>query len=151
MTKTKHILFCVLIFGIFVTALVLGGRLLVEASWERTLEGPFYGEPFSGEPKAPVSSKLLIPGGGYVLSVYESKELKKPLLALHSHDGKVVWVRLLAATNEVKRLENVQLMSIKKTSTGYKVRMICDWDMGREGGLIYLHPDFSFNSFALSW
>lgn len=82
-----------------------------------------------------------------------------PVVLLRSPAGDIQWSRLLIP--ETKRqdggvdraaLREFRLQSWQERSTGFVVRVSCNWDWGgREGGLIALDTNYGFKSFSLSW
>lgn len=117
--KLRNISFCVPLFAIFFAGLVVAWNHLVSSGWEKSLRGPFFGVPFSGDLSSTESSRLPIQGTDFVLSVHhDSNRTNKPVLAMHSSNGELFWARLLVVTNEVETLSNVQLLSVKQTRAG---------------------------------
>ncbi len=123
----------------------------ISSAWERSLRGPFFGRVASPATNLSLSSSLLVPNRRSVLCVSQTNNLGGPVLTLRSLHGASFWSRVLSVSNEVRSLRDVELSSIRKTRTGYKVRFTCEWEMGKEAGIIYLGPDLSFRHFALSW
>ena len=50
------------------------------------------------------------------------------------------------------RITTMTLNEVKTVKDGFKVMLSCDWTGGgKERGIIYLNPDYTFRSFALGW
>lgn len=126
--------------------------------WEASLMGPYDGVPFTETTSSRPVSTLFVHGYGQ-LEVHEISDQTVPLLLLRAPDGGVRWQRLLQPERRYKDgsastafLRELRLHRIQRDPVGYRVQLSCDWEWGgREGGLIYLNPDFSFRGFALSW
>ena len=124
--------------------------------WERTLAGPFVGEPCKAEPVThAVSSLRLTPE--LSLKVCFEKSLENPVLCLDQVNGTSVWRYVLTPRFEGQerargQIKELILTEVERVEDGYKVFFKCDWTGGgKERGIIYLKPDFGFRSFALGW
>jgi hypothetical protein len=149
MSIKKIIAACALTFLIIV-GVILTIDHVSSLAWEKTLRGPFTGTEFFGVINNKERSRLQIESSVF-LCVYENEAVVGPVLALRTVDGNTVWARSLFVSNAVERLQNVDLVSASRSDSGYKVRITCNWEMGKEAGLIYLKDDLSFISYALSW
>jgi len=130
----------------------LGVKVFIPYLWERALLGPFTGVEVSAEHRPLLAtSTLMIPQHGKRLLLYDDAERPGPVLALETVEGQACWARVLVVPNSKQRIQDVRLLSISRSRSGYKVRMACDWEMGREAGVVYLGPDLSFRHFSLSW
>ena len=125
--------------------------------WEGTLKGPFTGTAFTGTlPSRPTSSLSL--SGDARLEFYEVPEASVPVLVLR-HGSTVQWSRLLLpqrqepnGTTSTAAIRDARFERRVFTMSGTRVRFTCDWDWGgREGGLVYLANDQSFDHFGISW
>ncbi len=118
--------------------------------------GPYTGQPFPGAIVSQPVSTLSI-GNGAHLEIHEMPEHIVPVIILRVADGSVAWARLLVPESTERHgeaaafIRNLRFTKLKRSSSGYRVFIICDWAAGREGGIIYLNRDFSFESFGLSW
>jgi hypothetical protein len=127
-----------------------------ESYWERTLAGPFSGEPFTGEVKTQASSSVEVPPG-FVLDVHWEEATKDPIIRLRQTKGTSVWARVLVPRVEGQeqpsgRITSLTLTEVKTASDGFKVILSCDWTGGgKERGIIYLNANHTFRSFALGW
>ncbi len=124
--------------------------------WERTLVGPFQGEPYKREPSSsPASSLKLSPK--FVLNVHWEGATNDPILCLREIRGTSVWARILVPRLEGQkeprgRITELTLNKVKTTKDGFKVQLSCYWiGGGKEGGIIYLGTNYSFRYFALGW
>ena len=140
-------------------ALVCGALLPAcrqESHWERTLIGPFQGEPYTGEPSTPSVNSLSI-SPGFVLDVHLEGATNDPIIRLREAKGTSVWTRVLIPRLEGQdqprgRITQLTLNEVKTAKDGFKVMLSCDWTGGgKEGGIIYLNTNYSFRSFALGW
>jgi hypothetical protein len=127
-----------------------------ERYWERTLSGPFTGDPYEGRISTPPSNSLALSKSS-VLDVHWEPGISNPIIRLRNADGTFAWARLLAPRFEGQHREDVRiseltLRNVKPSEDGFKVRVSCDWNAGgKEGGIIYLNKDYTFRSFALGW
>ena len=118
--------------------------------------GPYTGQPFAAAITTQPAATLPI-GSGARLEIHELPEHIVPVLALRATDGSVAWARLLVPESAERHgeasafIRNLRFTKLKRSWSGYRVFVICDWAAGREGGIIYLDRDLSFRSFALSW
>lgn len=137
------------------TVVIIGAAAIVNRTlsraWERSLRGPFFGAAVLAATNFSENCTLAIPSKSVLLCVSETNTFRGPVLTLRSLQGEIFWSRLLSVSNEVKDLRNVKLISVKKRDMGYRVRVNCEWDMGKEDGIIYLGRDLTFKYFALSW
>ncbi|NOS72514.1 MAG: hypothetical protein HOP33_21655 [Verrucomicrobia bacterium] len=127
-----------------------------ENHWERTLVGPFQGEPYDGELSTPAVSSLPLPLN-FVLDVHHESAINDPIIRLREVKGTAVWSRVLIPRLEGQlqprgRITKLKLNEVKAAKDGFKVMVSCDWTGGgKEGGIIYLNTNYSFRSFALGW
>jgi len=127
-----------------------------EAYWEKTLAGPFPGEPIQGEAKDRSASSLQLTPT-LLLTVHTNESTNGPVLRLGQAGRSSEWARLLVprkqGENEPRgRINELTLKTVKTNSNGFKIFLTCDWTGGgKEGGLVYLNKDYSFRSFALGW
>lgn len=136
---------------------IAGGRLLAFRVWEAAMFGPYTGTPFAGSLEGEASSLLEL-GEGAVLELHPVPGRKVPVLALR-RAGRVEWTRVLqpertlaGGQTETTGIREAELVRRVFTRSGTRVLFNCDWDWGgREGGLIYLKPDQSFDHFSISW
>lgn len=147
---------------LFVSVAIIAAFLLLRSAsqrfWERTLDGPFTGMPYSGSITTAPASVLAIPSRGQ-LEVHELQSYTNPVVLLRSASGDIRWSRLFMperkrqdVTVEHAGLRELRLRSWERCSTGSVVFVSCDWDWGgREGGLIEFDADYGFKSFSLSW
>ncbi len=127
-----------------------------ESFSERTLIGPFAGEPFHGElTTAPASSLRLSPE--LLLDVHWEGATNAPIIRLRDATGTSVWSRVLVARLEGQKeprglITALTLNEIKTGKHGFKVMLSCDWiGGGKEVGIIYLSTSYTFRSFSLGW
>ena len=127
-----------------------------ESFGERTLIGPFAGEPFHGElTNAPTSSLRL--SRQFLLDVHWEGATNAPILQLRDAAGTSVWSRVLEARLEGQKkprglITALTLNEIRTGKDGFKVMLSCDWiGGGKEGGVIYLSTNYTFRSFSLGW
>ena len=127
-----------------------------ESHWERTLIGPFQGEPYKGEPSTPAVTSLPLPPN-FVLDVHWEGATNDPIIRLREAKGTSVWARVLVPRLEGQehprgRITQLTLNEVKAAQDGFKVMLSCDWTGGgKEGGIIYLNTNYSFRSFGLGW
>ena len=127
-----------------------------ESYWERTLVGPFQGEPFNGQLTTQPSSSLQLPPQ-FVLDVHWEGATNDPIIRLRETKGTFVWARVLIPRLEGQelprgRITQLTLSEVKAAKDGFKVKLSCDWTGGgKEGGIIYLNTNYTFRSFALGW
>ena len=127
-----------------------------KSGWERTLMGPFKGEPYIKEPSsAPVST--LFVSEKIVLSVHWESGTTDPVLCLRNAAGLLAWAQLLIPRVEGSdkpqgQITQLSLNEIVPTKDGYKIKMSCEWTAGgKEGGIVNLNKDYTFSDFALGW
>jgi hypothetical protein len=125
--------------------------------WEKTLRR-FPGEAYAGELVAPPASQLILRDGLRMEAVPERKA--DTYVIVLREDDAVKWRRLLlaehrapnAATPELLWIRDLHLLSAQRRSDGWAVRFSCDWEWGgKEQGLIFLNPDYSFREVGISW
>ena len=127
-----------------------------ERYWERTLSGPFSGEPYVGRIATAPSNSLAL-SKNYVLDVHWEPGISNPIVRLRNADGMFPWAHVLAPHFEEQktpqvRISELTLREVKTSTDGFKVMVSCDWNAGgKEGGIIYLNKDYTFRSFALGW
>ena len=127
-----------------------------ESHWERTLVGPFQGEPYKGEPLTPAVSSIPL-SSKFVLYVHWEGATDNPIICLRESKGTSVWARVLIPRLEGQeqpqgRITQLTLNDVKTAKDGFKVKLSCDWTGGgKEGGIIYLNTNYTFRNFALSW
>ncbi|MFO1511323.1 MAG: hypothetical protein U1F83_00150 [Verrucomicrobiota bacterium] len=127
-----------------------------ESHWERTLAGPFQGEPYIGEPSTPAVSSLPL-SSKFVLDVHWEGATNDPIIRLRQMSGTSVWARVLSPRvggqeRPQGRITQITLNEVKAAKDGFKVMLSCDWTGGgKEGGIIYLNTNYTFRSFALGW
>jgi hypothetical protein len=122
------------------------------------LHGPFEGAVYTGTLSTQPVSVLPVRGIGQ-LEVHEPPGENVPALVLRASDGNLRWARLLRPERREDDgsvtayfVRDLRLRHIRRSPEGHRVRVSCFWEWGgQEGGLIYLHPDYSFRAFALSW
>lgn len=142
----KHILI------LLILTMVVGCR---EGLWERTLAGPFEGEPYNGTPSEPVVSSLKLPDQN-TLYVHQLRT-NAPILHLRDNSGRTVWARVLTLELEGQDNPRGHIISITlnkafEAKNGYKISVSCDWiGGGKEKGIIYLKENGDFKALALSW
>lgn len=126
--------------------------------WERSLDGPFIGIPYTGSVTTAPTSVLRIPSHGQ-LEVHQLESYPNPIVLLRSSTGDIQWSRLFVPEKKqqegtIKRagLRDLRLLSWERRSAGAVVFVSCDWDWGgKEGGLIQFDTEFRFKDFSLSW
>lgn len=124
--------------------------------WERTLAGPFLGEPFAGQITTQPTSSLQL-SSEYLIEVHWVGVTNDPILRLRESGGTSVWARVLIPRFEDQReprgkITSLALREVEKGKNGFKILLNCDWiGGGKEGGIIYLGTNYSFQSFALGW
>lgn len=125
--------------------------------WEGSLIGPFAGKPYSGTlPSQPTSTLRL--SNNDRLEFCEVSGASVPVLALR-RDDIVQWSQLLLPQRPMPdgsiataAIRNARFDYRIFTLSGTRARFTCDWDWGgREGGLVYLTSDRSFDHFGISW
>lgn len=127
-----------------------------ESYWERTLAGPFPGEPYSGELSTLAASSLQLTPQ-LVLETHWVGATNDPILCLRQAKGTSLWARVLVPRFEGQpqphgRITDLKLKSAKAAEGGFKVLLDCNWTAGgKERGLIYLDTNYFFRSFALGW
>ncbi len=127
-----------------------------ESYWERTLAGPFQGEPFNGQLATQPASSVQVPPK-FVLDVHWEGATNHPIIRLREAQGTSVWTRVLVPRLEGQeqprgRITTLTLNEVKTANDGFKVMLSCDWTGGgKEGGIIYLNTNYTFRSFALGW
>jgi hypothetical protein len=150
--KSKLAIVGTVLFVAAVSGVVIGIKLLIPTLWEKALMGPYRGtEVANSEIPQVVPSKLPISETGKTLLLYEDPKRAGPILALQARDGEVIWAQMLITSDATNTLRNVHLISVRKTRSGYKLRISCHWGMGDEAGIVYLGQDLSFQHFSLSW
>lgn len=151
----------VTLFAVFLGVIFLLGvafNKLQRAGYERLMFGPYYGKLFVGEPAGPVISSLKLTQD-HLLTIYSHPGETNPVLCLQTSDSKISWCRILVPvqTNNAGgvdeyHISEISLTSTRRFKTGHAVSLSCNWNRGgREGGVIYLSPDYDFQSFKLSW
>jgi hypothetical protein len=134
----------------------LGARRVQQGAWERFLI-PFQGEPFVGEIQGSPASSLQL-ADGYSLSLFR-QGTNHPVLVMRSPTGSNLWKQALipqnaASDGSIRRglIHDMDLKFAKHYRDGQKIFVSCDWYWGgQEGGIIYIGPDQTYKSFALSW
>ena len=127
-----------------------------ESHWERTLIGPFQGEPYDRELSTPAVSSLPLPLN-LVLDVHKEGATNDPIIRLREAKGTSVWARVLIPRLEGQeqprgRITKLKLNEVKSSKDGFKVMVSCDWTGGgNERGIIYLNTNYAFRRFALGW
>lgn len=127
-----------------------------ESISEKSLVGPFHGDPFVGQLSTrPVSSVRI--SKDYILEVYWEKVSIHPIICLRDAQGANVWARILVPLLDGQeeprgQITSLTLNDVKTSGNTVKVMLSCDWTGGgKEGGIIYLNPSYSFQSFSLGW
>lgn len=154
-----RVLFLLIGFGVL---LVIGTIWVLRSTagwyWEKTLLGPYAAVDYDNKlTQSPVSELSL--DKDRRLAVYEPRPAEAPVIALISAVGSRYWAKVLSlqetnSSGVPQRLwvKQVRLSSVKKVSSGYKVKILCEWQRGgKEQGLILLNQDGSFKSVWLSW
>ena len=152
--KIKIPLLCFAILG----AGLWGLHSFALLMWEATLRGPFTGVTYAGIITSTPSSVLSVPPHGQ-LEVHELPGNTNPVVMLRSPNGKVEWARLFLPEKkwddgkvQTFWLRELRLEKMEQRSTNAVVWISCDWEYGgKEGGLIFLDPEFGFDHFKLSW
>lgn len=125
--------------------------------WEKTLRR-FPGEPYSGDLVEPSASQLLLRDGLRLEAVPERKA--DTYVIVLREGGAVKWRQLLMAERRIQGtatperlwIRDLRLLSARRRSDGWVVRFSCDWYWGgKEQGLIFLNPDYSFREVGISW
>ena len=143
-------------FALGICSVVFLNACREESYWERTLAGPFQGEPFNGQLATQPASSLQLPPK-FVLGIYWNGATNDPIVCLRETKGTFLWARVLVPRLEGQpqpsgRITTLTLKEIKPAKDGFKVMVSCDWTGGgKEGGIIYLSTNYIFRSFALSW
>jgi hypothetical protein len=127
-----------------------------ESYWERTLAGPFQGDPFNGQLTTQPASSLQVPPR-FVLDVHWESSTNDPIIRLREDKGTSLWARVLVPRLQGQeqprgRITTLTLNEVKTVKDGFKVMLSCDWTGGgKEGGIIYLNTNHTFRNFALGW
>jgi len=162
LSRASHLVkktFWILVLCVAVLAAAFFGlQSFSRKSWERTLDGPFTGAPYSGSITNSPVSVLKIPSRGQ-LEVHELQSYTNPVVLLRSLGGEIQWSRLFIpekvrqdGTVDHAGLRELCLQSWERRGTGSVIFVSCVWDWGgREGALIELDADYGFKSFSLSW
>jgi hypothetical protein len=125
--------------------------------WEGLLFGPYAGRPYTAAlPSIPNSTLRL--AADTQAELYDVPDTSAPVLVLR-RGGAVQWSRLLLpervlsdGTNETAAVREARFQKAIVSASAIRLRFTCDWDWGgQEAGLIYLHPDYSFDHFGISW
>lgn len=154
--KSKRIIF-ILCSVALLAAAFLGFRIFAFRFWERSLTGPFTGIAYTGTlPSQPTSTLPLSVDSR--LEFYEVPDASVPVLVLR-HGTAVQWSQLLLpqrqqpnGSTSTASIRDARLQRRVFTLSGTRALFTCDWDWGgREGGLLYLASDKSFDHFGISW
>jgi hypothetical protein len=139
-----------------VSAVVFLSACGQESYWERTLIGPFKGEPFDGRLATQPVSSIQVPPN-FVLDVHWEDATKHPIIRLREAGGATIWSQVLVpqfeGENEPRgRITTLTLRRVRPANDGFKIMFSCFWiGGGTENGIIYLNKDHTFRHFSLGW